>query len=451
MGSPTTPVVRSMALRTRVPPEIELCIVEALIETHKRSNTPAFRLSTFASVSRTWQALIEKETYHHIKIAPHELDSFKQHVGSYRKLLVKHIVLEISYDFLLNPDNDQVLFSKAVHALWRILSRWKTHRVTVELGIVSWIARRYIEAHRNPLNPSNTLDQPFWSDFDLWNRVSEAFLGGEPARFDRTSLPQQGATTLPKVEAIAELVMRREYNPNISPITLYEIISSAPCIESIHLERWCYGNLVQDGNWDRAFQQTGLLVPDSTKRLTYFEEFHTTYHRHAGEMVMPRPNATLLKSISQTANRLEHISVSFAFDVQTFFDRLIQTEFKALKTLALTSSFSNTSESLLINAAEAVKEIPALKILEIWNFEAGHVQADVFRYERLDRYEGRITWQSTKHRKVSSNVERSWKDLLRRGENGLDIKRNSFPMDIRSLQDLLPNLKLREQILRNLT
>ncbi|KAF5590808.1 uncharacterized protein FSUBG_10672 [Fusarium subglutinans] len=373
MSSPTTAVVRPTAscTMTRVPPEIELCIVQALIETHKRSKKPGFRLSTFASVSKTWQALIEKETYHHIKIAPHELDSFKHHVRSYRKLLVKHILLEIPYDFFLDPDKDPVLFSKAVHALWRILSRWKTHRVTVELGIVSRQARRFIEARHNPSNPSNTFDQHFWSSFDLWNSLT--------------------------------------------------------------------------------FQQSGLLVPDSTKRLTYFEEFHTTYHQHAGAMVMPRPNATLLKSISQAANRLEHISVSFAFDAQTFFDRLIRTEFKALKTLALTSSFSGTSESLLINAAEAVKEMPALKLLEIWNFEAGHVQADVFRYERLDRYQGRITWQSTKQRKISSNVERSWKDLLRRGENGFDIKRSSFPMDIRSLQDLLPNLKLREQILRNLT
>ncbi|KAF4497986.1 hypothetical protein FAGAP_5845 [Fusarium agapanthi] len=413
MISPTIAVVRSTSPCTRVPPEIELYIVQALIETHKRSKKPTFRLSTFAS------------------IAPHELDSFKNHVRSYRKLLVKHILLEISYNFSLDDDNDPVLFSKAVHALWRILSRWKTQRVTVELGIVSRQARRFIEARHNPFNPSNTLDQHFWSCFDVLNGVR--------------------ATSLPNVDAIAELVIRREYFPNVSPITLNEIISSSSCIESIHLERWCYGNLEQDRNWDRAFQQSGLLVPDSTKMLTYFEEFHTPYHQQAGEMVMPRPNGTLLESISQAADRLEHISVSFAFDAQTFFDRLIRTEFKALKTLALTSSFSDTSESLLINAAEAVEGIDALKILEIWNFEAGHVQADVFRYERSDRYQGRITWQSTKHRKISSNVESSWKDLLRGGENGFDIKRSSFPMDIKSLQDLLPNLKLREQILRNLT
>ncbi|KAF5570510.1 hypothetical protein FPHYL_1186 [Fusarium phyllophilum] len=166
-------------------------------------------------------------------------------------------------------------------------------------------------------------------------------------------------------------------------------------------------------------------------------------------MVLPRSNRTVLESIFNAADRLEHIAVSFAFDAQTFFDRLIETDFKALKTLALTSSFNDPSQSLLVNAAEAVKKMHALKILEIWNFEAG--QADVFRYGRLDRHQGCIAWQSTKHRKISPDVERSWKDLLSRGQSGLDVNRSSFPTEIESLQDLLSHLKLGERILRNFT
>jgi hypothetical protein len=181
--------------------------------------------------------------------------------------------------------------------------------------------------------------------------------------------------------------------------------------------------------------------------LTYFEEFHTPFHQRGGQTMLPRPNSTLLDSISDAADRLEHIAVSFAFDAQTLFDRFTQTDFKALKTLALTSSFSNYSESLLGDAAEAVTKMHALQILEIWNFEAG--QADVFRYERFDRYQGRIIWQSTEDRKISSVVERSWKDLLRTGQSGLDAKCSSFPMRLESLKDLLPCLKLGEQILRN--
>jgi hypothetical protein len=123
--------------------------------------------------------------------------------------------------------------------------------------------------------------------------------------------------------------------------------------------------------------------------LTYFEKFHTAYHQWDGAMVLPRSNKTLLDSIFHAADRLEHIAVSYAFDARTFFDRLRETEFKALKTLALTSSFHNTTEDLFINAAEALKKMHALKILEIWNYEAG--QADVFRYVRLDRYQGQIT------------------------------------------------------------
>ncbi|KAG9499662.1 hypothetical protein J7337_008121 [Fusarium musae] len=166
-------------------------------------------------------------------------------------------------------------------------------------------------------------------------------------------------------------------------------------------------------------------------------------------MVLPRPNSTLLDSISNAADRLEHIAVSFAFDAQTLFHRLMQTDFKALKTLALTSSFSNYSESLLVDAAEAVTKMHALQLLEIWNFEAG--QADVFRYERLDRYQGHIIWHSTEDRELSSVVVQSWKDLLRTGQSGLEVKCSSFPVEMERLQDLLPHLKLGQQILRNFT
>jgi hypothetical protein len=265
MISPTTDVVHSTSPCTRVPPEIELYIVQALIETHKRSKKPTFRLSTFATVSKTWQSLIEKETYNHIKITSHELGSFKKYVRSYRKLLVKHILLEISYNFSRDEleDSQKVRFSKAVHALWRILSRWKACRVTVELGIVFSRSRVFRNAHDRigasqhyPLDRSRTRDPRFAAVVAFWADFIHCFMGSDAASFDRTSFPPQGATSLPNVDAIAELVIRREYHPNISPMTLYEIISSAPCIESIHLERWCYGNRVQDGNWDRGMYPT---------------------------------------------------------------------------------------------------------------------------------------------------------------------------------------------------
>jgi len=89
-----------------------------------------------------------------------------------------------------------------------------------------------------------------------------------------------------------------------------------------------------------------------------------------------------------------------------------------------------------------------LKILEIWNCEAG--KADVFRYERLDRYQGKISWQSTKDCEISSTVERSWRNLLRRGQFEFDVRCSKFsPMEMESLQDLLPHLKLEEHILHN--
>jgi len=254
-SSPTTAVASSAAPYTRLPLEIELYIVQALIELHKRSKNPGFRLSTFATVSKAWQARIEKETYKRIKISAIlcEFRSFQQHVRSYRKPHVRHIVLEIPFDISRHGDNDQVIFSIAVHILWRLLSRWNTHRVTVELGIVpknprpSWLNN----PHNYPFNPLKTLNPELMARWNDWVIVSEYLLGIESVYLDPTFFPP-GVTSLPQVDAIAELVIRREYHPNFAPITLHEIISSAPCIESIHLERWCYGVLGHDTRWDHG-------------------------------------------------------------------------------------------------------------------------------------------------------------------------------------------------------
>ncbi|KAL9566580.1 hypothetical protein ACKAV7_009495 [Fusarium commune] len=235
MNSPTAVAVHDTAPHTRLPFDIQLHIIESLIETYKESEKPHFRLSTFARVSKTWQPVIEKEAFKHITMKSRDLDSFNCRIRPYRKPLVKHILLEVLYTCPNGCRDNQVQFSKAVHALWRILSRWKTHRVTVELGIVSPRARIIMQmgdrvaSRHDPFNalPSSSGNLVA----NLFREIGgEDFLGREPLSFDRTSLPQRGATSLPRVDAIAELVIRRKHYPNISPITLYEIISSTPCI-----------------------------------------------------------------------------------------------------------------------------------------------------------------------------------------------------------------------------
>ncbi|KAI8408853.1 hypothetical protein FOFC_11802 [Fusarium oxysporum] len=227
MSCPTTLALHDTAPRTRLLLDIQLYIIESLIKTYKESEKPHFRLSTFARVSKTWQTVIEKETFKHITITSRDLDSFKRHVRPYRKPLIKHILLEVLYNCPHGGHDDQVQFSKAVHALWRILSRWKTNHVTVELGIISPTARSFMQlddqagSGQNRLDPFANLSLRHVDPHMCWGILSQYYLGREPLSFDRTSLPQRGATSLPNVDAIAELVIRRKYHPNISPITLY--------------------------------------------------------------------------------------------------------------------------------------------------------------------------------------------------------------------------------------
>ncbi|KAH7265495.1 uncharacterized protein BKA55DRAFT_734764 [Fusarium redolens] len=327
MASPTTAAVHDTVPYPKLPFDIQSCIIKSLIETHKESRSHYFRLSSFASVSKIWQIVIEKETFKHLTIKSRGLDSFDLRIRSHRIPLVKHILLEVSYG---NPFNaglyKQAQFAKAVHGLWRILSTWKKHRLTVELAIATSTASTIKEQgwtgrggpNCDPFDSSVTSVNlpPDWvtagPDFPMWVWATACFLGTRPLGFDRTR-----GSCLPKVDAIAELVIRRRYHPNICPRSLSQIISSTTCVESIHLERWCYGRPVADSSCDVAFQQSGFTLPPSMKRLTFCEEFHTPYHQRIGGMVLPRSNTTLLDSILQAADHLEHIAVSFAFDAHS--------------------------------------------------------------------------------------------------------------------------------------
>ncbi|KAF9771094.1 hypothetical protein IL306_011282 [Fusarium sp. DS 682] len=175
-------------------------------------------------------------------------------------------------------------------------------------------------------------------------------------------------------------------------------------------------------------------------------------------MILPRSNTKLLDSILQARDHLEHIAVSFAFDAQDFFDHCKGTELKALKTLALTYSFNGVPhEEFLVTAAEAAKKMPALEMLEIWDYQAGTVGAHIFRYEKIDRAKSRITWQSTGDHSISKTVHEVWRDALAGGikykdDYELEVGNIRFGYTwITNLKSLFSYLKLRKQILHEST
>lgn len=165
-------------------------------------------------------------------------------------------------------------------------------------------------------------------------------------------------------------------------------------------------------------------------------------------------NLELLGLISRAADHLEHIAVSYALSANHFFDHCKGIEFKQLKTLALTYRFNGIPNiRLLENASEAVKRMPALEMLEIWEFGLPGPPAHIFRYEKLGEIRGRISWQSCGNNRLPDCIYSAWKKKSTGGKaHVLEVVEDRFARnDVITFSDLVPHLMLRERILREST
>ncbi|EEU40677.1 uncharacterized protein NECHADRAFT_76074 [Fusarium vanettenii 77-13-4] len=467
-------VTRSMARRPSkknvFPPEIQLYILEWLMTPHNTSKDRLARPSNFACVCKSWQRIVEKSTFRRISLRPACISRFERLVGpaSSRRGYVKHVLLEIpvgEYDHEPCSHFNNYIFTLGVSHLWKFLATWQNYSLTVELGIFSSFETRMHNLDLpdrqlpecilgNPrIDHASRFEDPPWDPgfMDLWKWQKRSYLGSRALQF------QFGEHhSLPSAPVITRLLVRRQYFRNISPKAFADIFNAAPCLEVIHLERWCYNWMLSDKEWDRGSSLIGLHLPSSLKQFSFYDECSTTYHRQ-GRMRLPRSNKRLLRSLIENkwSNQLKHLSISFAFDAQEFFSPHVSHNWASLATLALTSNLVLTRSSdvvneLLVKVGEAAKHMPKLGILEIWNCEARNRKAGIFRYEKLDRA-GKIVWQGTWDLEMSSQVKRAWQEVLVAPDGGhyeLSVEVMSIqPRRLVNLGSIYPYLKLRRHVL----
>ncbi|KAF5590045.1 regulatory CAT8 [Fusarium pseudoanthophilum] len=141
-------------------------------------------------------------------------------------------------------------------------------------------------------------------------------------------------------------------------------------------------------------------------------------------------NMELLDLISQAADHLEHIAVSYAVSADDFLDRCREVEFKKLRTLALTYRFNGIpSKKFSAIASQAVMRMPALEMLEVWELGLQGLQVHIFR--------------------LHPGISNAWKNGFA-GREGytLEIEEHRFARkDIATLSDMLPHLMLKDKIL----
>lgn len=253
------------------PLEIELYILQWLIAPHNTSKDRLARPSNFACVCKAWQRIVEQSTFRHISLRPEGISAFERLVGpaSSRRGYVKHVLLEIQvweYDHEPCYHHNNYIFTRAVSHLWEVLSTWRNHSLTVELGIFSSFETRmhqldlqYSDRLREG-EPESLLGNPHTDHasrfenpptdplfLDEWKRQKRSYLGSRALEFEFGQ-----HHSLLSAPVITRLLVRRRYFRNISAKAFCDMIRAAPSLEVIHLERWCYNRTRSDKEWDKG-------------------------------------------------------------------------------------------------------------------------------------------------------------------------------------------------------
>jgi hypothetical protein len=258
----------------KLPFDIQLCVLDWIIALGKADSS--VDVSPCAVVCKTWQVIIERELFRHLTLTLKDLELFSKYSHG-RKHYVKHILLEIWLcNELGGSELNQVCFTEATETLFLELSTWGGHGITLEFGVIPPCespdrifypgrSRRF-HIHYGPAPRKRSLGGHL-RDLDKLKEVhrqddrglliirSETWMARVLPILGYRHLTLHddsdvGTSLLARVTCVSKLLIRRRYMPIISPKSLSTIIQSLPSLESIQLERWCFGHWPYDDEWD---------------------------------------------------------------------------------------------------------------------------------------------------------------------------------------------------------
>jgi hypothetical protein len=173
----------------------------------------------------------------------------------------------------------------------------------------------------------------------------------------------------------------------------------------------------------------GLDIVNRVKKLMVFEDFNrtytyshgadylVTYGEHTGIRPIRPPSARVTGRLAAASLDLQHLSAAFMADARQFWDA-VQPDWvwPSLLTLFLTSQDLIPREDrkdvseMLRRGAEAVKKMPRLQTMEVWNSTQGN--AAVFRYRSSKPgVAPRIEWRSNWRFTLQHGVVAAWQSV----------------------------------------
>lgn len=131
----------------QLPPELRALVVESLVDHWRHDEREPTSIAPYASVSKEWQAIIERHNFSFLRVTQNSLDQFESSVVGSRRSILTMIILDV---ILPTYDNDPCekketwedmagnnrCFTKSVYGLFRILSTWvleEAHRDGIDL------------------------------------------------------------------------------------------------------------------------------------------------------------------------------------------------------------------------------------------------------------------------------------------------------------------------------
>ncbi|KAF3058722.1 hypothetical protein GL218_05481 [Daldinia childiae] len=267
---------------------------------------------------------------------------------------------------------------------------------------------------------------------------------------------------MPKVDVVTTFLLRRQYYAQVSSDRIAQILGGLVGLEQIIYELpERAGNDTETYKEKRRWLLSDYNLPQTLKRLTIFEDpSHRNSRMDLNEMGTAN-NHDITMTLFRESRNLEHLSASFIVDAKDFFQPFWPStlppyknwSWDKLKTIVLTSELLNPYQpleevnDLLYAAGIAARNMPALRVMEIWNgFRTTH--GCFFRYYD-DGSTSIITWRGTWELDLEPRVMQCWTKTVHENtyHHNVGFRDMELPIDGTSFPaSILRHLKLKDQI-----
>lgn len=426
--------------------------------------TDGCSLAPLATVSKQWQAVIERHNSERINLTLWSIPNLGL-IPRRNRALVKYIWLSLELDEYdcsvcgdsgVNPNPDHwdnkttnnCIIITAIHDLLFILSTWGPQgELKLDISIHSpsdqqhWF--KYLTFGPDSLSHrQTTLDQRcdprHQTTFDQrddpkhgWNTGKLSFAptklaldnvfseiwGGPHQLFFNENQESKWWQTLPEVPAITSVLLRLQTRRRWKPSTLAHMLSRFPNIEEFHYEPWRPWQKTDQAITDIAYCSLFGSITPGLRKLVFFENFDEYYSSCFMESDQMRtPSFRTSQTIAKTSLELEHLSASFVIDANHFFNAIKpEWNWPRLNSLTLTSQLLQVHEDqekindMLEAAASTALKMLKLKTIEIWNGRIG--SAALFRFQLKGENCAVITWKATWKFTLQPRVIKAWKTV----------------------------------------